>query len=306
MRRKTLFILVLLYSLSGYTQISIDRDSLVIDLSKDEFMQESDSNGLYQFVAEINELSSENNAIQNMDFVLEIDSLLPLEPFEPILPTPPGLSKLPSSIEIDKTKAVGGIPIQSRVENGSLTYNIPIEIYEGKNGHQPTLALSYNSMMGNSVAGYGWCISGLSAISICNANYYYDGSNAKPASLDKNSAYSLDGNRLIKISETTSQINYQTEHGNVKVTFYAPSGKYYFVVRYPDGKKATFGYSTSTSAQITYPIIKSEDSFGGYIDFTYLSTNNVYYVTEIKYGSNATQYGAIKFTYQIKNDIQSS
>lgn len=157
-----------------------------------------------------------------------------------------------------------------------------------------------------SIAGYGWCIGGLSYISICNSNYYYDGSNAKPASLDKNSAYSLDGSRLIKISETSSQIDYQTEHGNVKVTFYAPSGKYYFDVWYPDGKKVTLGYSTNTSAQITYPITKSVDAFGDYIDFTYLLDNNVYYVTEIKYGSNSTQYGAVKFTYQTRSDVQSS
>ena len=36
MKRNIFFILVLLYSLSGYTQISVDRDSLVIDLSKDK------------------------------------------------------------------------------------------------------------------------------------------------------------------------------------------------------------------------------------------------------------------------------
>ena len=43
-----------------------------------------------------------------------------------------------------------------------------------------------------------------------------------------------------------------------------------------------------------------------YIDFTYLLDNNVYYVTEIKYGSNSTQYGAVKFTYQTRSDVQSS
>lgn len=307
MKRNIFFILVLLYSLSGYTQISVDRDSLVIDLSKDKFMEEADADGLYQVVTEVNELSSEDSDVRNKVLPLDapllkpplkpLDPLDPLEPLDPLLPAPPSLPELPSTVEIDRAKAVGEIPIQSRIENGSLTYSVPIEIYGGKNGHQPALALSYNSLMGNSIAGYGWCIGGLSYISICNSNYYYDGSNAKPASLDKNSAYSLDGSRLIKISETTSQINYQTEHGNVKVTFYAPSGKYYFDVWYPDGKKVTLGYPTNTSAQITYPITKSVDAFGGYIDFTYLLDNNVYYVTEIKYGSNSTQYGAIKFTY---------
>ena len=313
MKRRIFFILVLLCTLSGYAQISVGRDSLVIDPLKDEFMQEADEDGLYKIVTEVNELSSEDSAVRSE--VLSLDApllkppLKPLDPFEPLdplLPAPPSLPELPSTVEIDRAKAVGEIPIQSRIENGSLTYSVPIEIYGGKNGHQPALALSYNSLMGNSIAGYGWCIGGLSYISICNSNYYYDGSNAKPASLDKNSAYSLDGSRLIKISETSSQIDYQTEHGNVKVTFYAPSGKYYFDVWYPDGKKVTLGYPTNTSAQITYPITKSVDAFGGYIDFTYLLDNNVYYVTEIKYGSNSTQYGAVKFTYQTRSDVQSS
>lgn len=307
MKRRILFILVLLYSLSSYTQISIDRDSLVIEPSKDEFMQEADADGLYKVVTRVNELSSENRMVRGITLPLDTTLLRPpLKPLDPLLPSSSLLPTLPSSIEIDRAKVVGEIPIQSSVENGSLTYSVPIEIYGGKNGHQPALALSYNSLMGNSIAGYGWCIEGLSYISICNSNYYYDGSNAKPASLDKNSAYSLDGSRLIKISETSSQINYQTEHGNVKVTFYAPSGKYYFDVWYPDGKKATLGYPTNTSAQITYPITKSADAFGGYIDFTYLLDNNVYYVTEVKYGSNSTQYGAVKFTYQTRSDVQSS
>lgn len=316
MKRRIFFILVLLCTLSGYAQISVGRDSLVIDPLKDEFMQEADEDGLYKIVTEVNELSSEDSAVRSEVLSLDapllkpplkpLDPFEPLEPLDPLLPAPPSLPELPSTVEIDRAKAVGEIPIQSRIENGSLTYSVPIEIYGGKNGHQPALALSYNSLMGNSIAGYGWCIGGLSYISICNSNYYYDGSNAKPASLDKNSAYSLDGSRLIKISETSSQIDYQTEHGNVKVTFYAPSGKYYFDVWYPDGKKVTLGYSTNTSAQITYPITKSVDAFGDYIDFTYLLDNNVYYVTEIKYGSNSTQYGAVKFTYQTRSDVQSS
>ncbi|MBS5698648.1 MAG: VCBS repeat-containing protein [Bacteroides cellulosilyticus] len=316
MKRRIFFILVLLCTLSGYAQISVGRDSLVIDPLKDEFMQEADEDGLYKIVTEVNELSSEDSAVRSEVLSLDapllkpplkpLDPFEPLEPLDPLLPAPPSLPELPSTVEIDRAKAVGEIPIQSRIENGSLTYSVPIEIYGGKNGHQPALALSYNSLMGNSIAGYGWCIGGLSYISICNSNYYYDGSNAKPASLDKNSAYSLDGSRLIKISETSSQIDYQTEHGNVKVTFYAPSGKYYFDVWYPDGKKVTLGYPTNTSAQITYPITKSVDAFGGYIDFTYLLDNNVYYVTEIKYGSNSTQYGAVKFTYQTRSDVQSS
>lgn len=65
MKRNIFFILVLLYSLSGYTQISVDRDSLVIDLSKDKFVEEADADGLYQVVTEVNELSSEDSDVRS-------------------------------------------------------------------------------------------------------------------------------------------------------------------------------------------------------------------------------------------------
>lgn len=308
--KTTLFtILALLYSLSSYAQISIDRDSLIIDPSKDEFTQEADTDGLYKIIPKIYELSSDENTGPRKIALLDSTIFKPLDPPDPSNPVfsmDSPLPKLPESIEIDRSKIVGEIPIQSKVENGSLTYHVPIEVYNGKNDHQPTLALSYNSLMGNNVAGYGWSISGLSCISICNSNYYYDGNDTKPASLDQNSAYSLDGERLIKTQETSSQINYQTEHSNIKVTFYAPSGKYYFDVWYPDGKKATFGYTTNTTAQITYPITKHTDAFGGYIDFTYLLDENIYHITEIKYGNNSTQHGTVKFTYKGRTDVQSS
>ena len=48
MKRRIFFILVLLCTLSGYAQISVGRDSLVIDPLKDEFMQEADEDGLYK------------------------------------------------------------------------------------------------------------------------------------------------------------------------------------------------------------------------------------------------------------------
>lgn len=60
MKRRIFFILVLLCTLSGYAQISVGRDSLVIDPLKDEFMQEADEDGLYKIVTEVNELSSED------------------------------------------------------------------------------------------------------------------------------------------------------------------------------------------------------------------------------------------------------
>ena len=93
MKRRIFFILVLLCTLSGYAQISVGRDSLVIDPLKDEFMQEADEDGLYKIVTEVNELSSEDSAVRSE--VLSLDApllkppLKPLDPFEPLEPLDP-------------------------------------------------------------------------------------------------------------------------------------------------------------------------------------------------------------------------
>lgn len=68
-------------------------------------------------------------------------------------------NRILSAISVDKTKAVGQIPIRSSVTpSGALSYDIPIECYPGINGMTPDLAISYNSQRGNSLMGIGWSL----------------------------------------------------------------------------------------------------------------------------------------------------
>lgn len=90
------------------------------------------------------------------------------------------------STSVNTQKEVGEIPLLSSVENGSITYTVPIDIYPGRNGFQPQISFTYNSMAGNGVAGYGWNTGGLSAITPIHSNYYYDGNNAQPETMGVN------------------------------------------------------------------------------------------------------------------------
>ena len=77
---------------------------------------------------------------------------------------------------IDLTKPVGEIVGSETVTgSGGVAYTIPIYTPPGTNGLQPSISLSYNSQGGSGIAGFGWNISGLSAISRTGKNMYHNG-----------------------------------------------------------------------------------------------------------------------------------
>lgn len=147
-------------------------------------------------------------------------------------------SHVPDSYPVDQTKDVGEIPMTSTVTPaGAVTYNIPIEISPGRQGFQPQLAVTYNSLGGNGMMGAGWNVGGLSAIVRAGKSIYHDGK-SQGVALTKDDAFILDGTRLIKIAETSTEIDYETEQGLVKVKAFLSGGIIrYFEVSYPNGNK---------------------------------------------------------------------
>lgn len=214
------------------------------------------------------------------------------------------LSHIPESYAIDKSKDIGEIPIIQNSANGALSYSVPIEIYQAANGMNPTIQLAYNSLAGNDVAGYGWSIGGLSSITVTNSTIYFEGK-AAPAKADNTGAFTLDGQRLINLGSG----NYQTELGYIKVKTYTTGTIIkYFQVYYPNGNMATFGYPTNTIAKTTYPITNITDLNGNTIDYTYIESNNVYYISEINYGGRTgtnplANFVKIYFNYDSRDDV---
>lgn len=78
----------------------------------------------------------------------------------------------------------------------------------------------------------------------------------------------------------------------------------YFTVLYPNGTKATYGFTNNTSAKLDYPITLWEDKLGNRIEYSYDYSNSVYYVSQIvyKHSSNITQTGNIVFNYSNRTD----
>ncbi|GHT72201.1 hypothetical protein AGMMS50262_00160 [Bacteroidia bacterium] len=80
----------------------------------------------------------------------------------------------PSQASTSITSAVGEITLNTSMANGAMTANVPIEVVPGIAGMTPEMALVYNNLSGNGVAGAGWNISGLYPVTYRNQSVYYN------------------------------------------------------------------------------------------------------------------------------------
>jgi RHS repeat-associated protein len=199
--------------------------------------------------------------------------------------------------------------------SGGATYSIPIAVPPGVNGVVPQVGLTYNSQAGNGMAGYGWNISGVSAITRIPADKFHDGV-IDAVDFDALDRFALDGQRLVVKNGTNGVYGadgtvYETENfSNVKVTSYGvhPSravnaGPAYFIVEYPDGSKAYYDNHSTDSRSITdWAITYWENPQGVRISYSYILSNNNLSIEYIKYGgiSTNTPINQIKFVYKAR------
>lgn len=199
---------------------------------------------------------------------------------------------VPHSITIDQTKMVGEIPIESGTSpTGARTYNVPINCFKSEGITAPQISLSYNSQQGNGIMGMGWSIGGLQAITRSNKSIYYDNATSGIA-LTKNDALYLNGTRLIKTNANSTEIQYESETGHIKVVGHLNGTVLkYFDVYFPNGYRGVFGFTTNTASKLTYPVTSLTDDKGNTITYTYNSYSNIYSINRITYGSAYIQFG---------------
>lgn len=191
---------------------------------------------------------------------------------------------VPNTVNIDQTKAVGEIPIESGMSpSGAKTYNVPINLYHVEGKPCPQLSLSYNSQQGNGVMGIGWSVSGLQVITHGNKSVYYD-NEADGVHFDAEDAFFLNGTRLILTNSSSTEKHYETETGHIKVVGYcSASVMKYFVAYYPNGSQGVFGYESNTENKATYPVTTLTDCKGNNIYYGYTSSSNIYHISYITY-----------------------
>ena len=202
---------------------------------------------------------------------------------------------------------VGKIPFTEGVTpTGGKTYAIPILTAPCK-GQAPQVAIAYNSQGSNGTAGYGWNVTGASAINVVGKTIHYDGQTAavdlsKPAEC----AFALDGVRLVRNTGTLTQYDYETSQGFVLVKKHLANGEIaYFTVAYPNGNTATFGFKNNTKTQPVYPITEMVDRNGYKINFEYTVSSNCHFLSRIAYGgrSEAEHTAEMLFNYETRKDF---
>jgi len=220
---------------------------------------------------------------------------------------------------------IGTLAGEFRVnESGAATYSVPIAAPTGTAGVAPGITLNYSSSGANGIAGLGWSLGGLSAISRCRSTLGQDDV-ARPITWTNDDQFCLDGQRLILTSGTHGAAGavYRTEIDTgtlVTIVGSANGGPDYFEARRKDGSTSYYGKSpnstdgnaklNNTSGNtLTWAIRHFTDSAGNPIWFDYDTTGSAQRIVDIKYayGANKTNpaasHGArIRFDYETRSD----
>ena len=169
----------------------------------------------------------------------------------------------------DSAYHVGAIPVSEGVTPaGARTYSIPIAVAPDLK-LTPSISLTYNSLSGNGIAGYGWDIAGIPCISLSKKTAYYDGTMSDCLYTDSTAVYSLDGVRIVQRSSHNGFPDYtlETSSGHILVRRHinAAGRTLFFSALYPDGSRATFGNQSSQDGNNMYPLTRLEDKEGNLI-----------------------------------------
>ena len=230
---------------------------------------------------------------------------------------------------------------------GVLNHNIPLNIPPSLNGFVPPLSLNYNGENPDGILGVGWSIGGISAVSRCSfapnntlkdaasaeLQEYYKVGGSPTSSAFKQSCFSLDGKKLIKVSpdnaamastefrfedDDFSKITLELESsGSVSGTIKK------FIVRTKEGiikeyatplkfnyKDATTGQyqvNNSTTEVSEWGLTSVKDNNGNYWAVEYEDLNKgVLYPKVIKYTGNGANapLNSVNFEYTSRLEVE--
>ncbi len=231
----------------------------------------------------------------------------------------------PQFIPAEAAAASGGADIAETIGelsvsgSGAAAFQIPIALPPGIAGVLPELSLTYNSQGGSGLAGWGWNVTGVSAITRVAATQFYDGrvGNVGFTSGATGDRFALDGQRLLLKSGAYGADGsvYETElFSNLRVTAIGVSplganyGPAYFRVDYPDGSQAIYGNGSNSRTQTTWAVTYRDNPRAIRINYEYTISDNTLRINKIRYGSAgaATPINEVQFLYNTRSRTEQS
>jgi RHS repeat-associated protein len=230
-----------------------------------------------------------------------------------------------SAGDTSRTDAVGITTGSLSVDkSGTASYSIPLYSCPGTAGMEPKLSLNYSSSAGSGVLGFGWSLSGTSAITRGGQTLAIDGQ-IHGLDYSANDRYYLDGQRLIAINgaDGGNGTEYRTEMDSFsRIVSYGSigNGPAYFVVYTKAGLIMELGntgdsvlvpQSAPNGTVLSWSVDKIFDTKGNYMKFTYSPNNGTgeQSLTRIDYTGNdaagVQPYNSIQFSYEGRDDSSS-
>lgn len=206
-------------------------------------------------------------------------------------------------------------------ESGAATYSVPFAVPPGTAGMEPKLSLNYSSQSSNGIAGVGWSLGGLSAITRCPQTIVHDGA-TRGLQLDASDRFCLDGQRLILTAGATygsvgAEYRTEIESFSKIVSIGGTAGDpQSFKVWTKAGQIIEFGNTADARAEaqgktvaVAWAANKVSDTVGNYITFTYFedNANGEHRITRIDYTGNESlaPYNVVEFLYETRPDPSS-
>ena len=223
----------------------------------------------------------------------------------------------------DQLTTIGGV---FEVDaSGAATYTVPISVPEGTAGVSPQLSLAYSSIVPNGIAGKGWNIGGLSAITRCRQTAFQD-NNPQPITWTDADRFCFDGQRLLVQGSGVygaPNTSYKTEiDTQVIVTARGGSNGHpdYFEVTAKDGSTTIYGGSGLSDSEVapyddqdekidsrisSWNVSEYRDSVGNQIVYVYNNSVDGTTLSEVlyAYGSDTEPSAKVVFKYENRDDV---
>ncbi|SHH64167.1 tRNA(Glu)-specific nuclease WapA precursor [Vibrio aerogenes CECT 7868] len=152
---------------------------------------------------------------------------------------------------VSYTETVGTLPGELSITQGIASYQIPLELPDGRGGNTPQLAIEYSSQVdSHSSMGVGFTLSGLTSIGRCSSNQFTD-QQYLPAENSPRDKFCLNGSRMviadgIRGEDGSVYFLQQDNLTRISLTNNASDSGSYFVAKTKSGEQMTYRFHTQS------------------------------------------------------------